>query len=120
MAKRPRTSTVTTGSPEAVGKPPTTPQERPPSTEVVSVRIPGDEFQQLYDLATWKGESVAALVRRAVVDWLEGGEVALLPSVEVWSGARMLTVRHSYGGSFTEAIPDFPPATVQGPSSETF
>ena len=115
MAKETMT---TTNDQEVFGKPPTDSPGQPPATEVVSVRIPGTEFQVLYDLATWKGESVSALVRRAVADWLDG-DIGAGPasSVEVWPSARMMTVWHNYGRSSTEAIPDFPPATVQGPTS---
>jgi hypothetical protein len=107
----------TTGADPAAGKPETV-ADRPAPSEVVSVRIRGDEFQQLYLLAEGQGEPVSALVKRAVADWLGGNQAVLVtpPSVDgIASGAWMTTVRHSYYGSTTEIeVPDVPPPTVQG------
>ena len=77
------------------------------------MRIPTDEAQRLAAAAT--NDTVSRLIRKAVAQMLEGGSgVAVVDRAS--SSAQLMTVRHGYGSSATEAfvIPDSPPSTVQG------
>jgi len=91
----------------------------PTTSEVVSIRFRGNDIERLQELAVDQEESVSSLVRRAVAKMLEGGWTAVSPAVDsLQSGARWTRVHHVYSGSSTEiAIPDHPPATVQGTST---
>lgn len=93
------------------------------TSEVVSFRLPSDEFDRLEDAASASGETVSQFIRNAIALRLEG-QVFVAPSLD-WVGSGVMTfiVRNLYGGSSTEVepvdsfveLPDYPPLTVQGP-----
>lgn len=97
-------------------------QVRTRASEVVSVRVPSELFDEIEGAASSNGESISDFVRGAIVARLHGPSRARPSMDRVWSGVDRLVVRGDYVESWTEGpplvavvtVPDVAPTTVQG------
>jgi len=96
---------------------PTHIESRPSGSQVVSFRMPTDEFELLQGDVEAAGEKLAEYIRKAIALRLHG--VPIGPTVELTSGATRLTIRSHIvtearrGSSFAENfVPDYSPTTA--------
>lgn len=92
-------------------------ESRPSGSQVVSFRMPTEEFDLLQNDLEATGEKLAEYIRKAIAVRLHG--VPIGPTVELTSGATRLTIRSHIvteprrGSSFAEnLVPDYGPATA--------
>ena len=92
-------------------------ESRPSGSQVVSFRMPTEEFELLQNDLEATGEKLAEYIRKAIAIRLHG--VPIGPTVELTSGATRLTIRSHIvtearrGSSFAEnLVPDYGPATA--------
>jgi hypothetical protein len=93
---------------------PTAVEVRAKGTDVVSFRLPAEEFEALLEAKSQAGESMSEYIRKALAIRMYGQPIG--PAVEVTSGAHRLVVRSVIvTSSRTEGAPivsDFPPSLV--------
>lgn len=78
--------------PEEWGEEPREIEARPTGSTVVSFRLPWEEFEELEEAATAKGESLSEFIRKSLRCRLEG--IAIATFVEMtYGGARELKLR---------------------------
>lgn len=90
---------------------------RPSGSQVVSFRVPTEEFELLQKGLGTTGEKLSEYIRKAIAVRLHG--VPIGPAVELTSGATRLTIRSHIvtethqGSSFAEnLVPDYGPTTA--------
>ena len=86
---------------------------RPSPSEVVSFRLPTEEFDLLVESAQQEAESLSEYIRKAVAIRMHGTPIGPAVQVSSGGGGQLVVRSHIVTGSRTEApgsiVPDLPP-----------